>query len=250
MFKSFGSRVLSSFDWRIRRARRVLMERWIRLTRTTRSGLFAKYYESGFWRNAESASGCGSDAEFVRNMTPQLRGLLVDRKVNVLLDAPCGDLNWMEGVLSDCPNIRYIGMDIVPSLINELSMRRILNAEFICADLCVDPLPPADLWLCRDLLFHLSFRDIASVLANLLRSDIHEILVTSHDVNEENLDIRTGGYRKLNLQIEPFSFPIEAEACIDDSGNLPTRRMLMLWKKDQLVNSIESFVQKFGCPEA
>ncbi len=41
------------------------------------------------------------------------------------------------------------------------------------------PLPKADLWLCRDVLFHLPNKDVITVLANFANSEIPYLLTTT-----------------------------------------------------------------------
>ena len=56
------------------------------------------------------------------------------------------------------PDVIYIGGDIVKDLVNE--NRRLWetnNVKFISHNICVDQFPRADLWICRDTLFHLSY---------------------------------------------------------------------------------------------
>jgi hypothetical protein len=69
----------------------------------------------------------------------------------------------------------------------------------------VNEFPKVDLWLCRDCLFHLSNRDILLALRNFLASGTPLVFTTTH-LNSavfENVDIRTGGFRRIDL----FSAP-------------------------------------------
>ena len=75
--------------------------------------------------------------------------------VKVFLDAPCGDFNWMQHV--ELPEeTLYIGGDIVGRLIEDLQQAHgNPTRSFRKLDIVEGPLPKADLWLCRDVLFHL-----------------------------------------------------------------------------------------------
>lgn len=59
-----------------------------------------------------------------------------------MLDAPCGDFNWMRFV--DLGKTHYIGCDIVPEVIETNGMRY-ADREFHALDLAAEPLPNVDL---------------------------------------------------------------------------------------------------------
>ena len=80
-----------------------------------------------------------------------------------------------------------------------------------------------------------SFNILLSI-KNILRSDIKYILTTSFDSSIKNVDIETGDYRALNLQLEPFLFP-QPILFIDDSNNGESPyRCLALWDRELLIN--------------
>ena len=84
------------------------------------------------------------------------------------MDLPCGDYGWMRRI--ELPVARYIGADLLPELIRPLQERFGGGGRsFVVLDLTRDPLPEADLLLCRDCLVHLSFGDIRRALGNVLR---------------------------------------------------------------------------------
>lgn len=115
-----------------------------------------------------------------------------------MFDAPCGDLNWMPGVLAEVP-LDYVGADISDAAL-DLARQRRPDLEYRLFDMCVDPFPEADVWQCRDTMFHLSFSDIWATLENAARADIRYALLTTHRARVlRNLDINTGGWRYLDL---------------------------------------------------
>ena len=107
------------------------------------------------------------------------------------------------------------------------------NTRFIKIDITQDRLPKADLWLCRDCLFHFSNEDILKTIKNFLESDINYLLTSSHIECRKNRNIRTGSFRLLNLELPPFSFN-KPLFTIDDwiEGHPP--RQLLLWEKKML----------------
>jgi hypothetical protein len=99
----------------------------------------------------ETHCGYGSTLKATENLRLFLPGLLRMLNVRTLLDAPCGDFNWMRKVVLD--DIAYIGMDVDEE--NLADAREWSAADFINRDVLTEPLPKADAWLCRDFLQHL-----------------------------------------------------------------------------------------------
>src|SRR5436309_2674519 len=83
---------------------------------------FTTIYRDNLWDNSESRSGWGSTLAYTASLRRRLSKLLVDMNIKTLLDAPCGDLNWMSHV-SFPEGMHYIGADIVPDLITELEAK-------------------------------------------------------------------------------------------------------------------------------
>jgi hypothetical protein len=191
--------------------------------------IFEYIFLTNGWGGA-SRSGPGSDllqTQIVRNTLPKI---IRDLGAKSLLDIPCGDFYWMKDVEL---NVEYIGADVVPSLIRKVS-KSFANERrtFLNLDILTDAPPPADLVLSRDLLVHLSFKDIFVALENLSRSKYRWILTTTFPNRETNADIRTGEWRPLNLQAAPFNFPnpqlLVNEGCTEQNG-LFRDKSLALW---------------------
>lgn len=124
-----------------------------------------------------------------------------------ILDIPCGDFHWMKEV-SFPQGITYTGGDILEEVIAEDQARYGSSSRsFQRLDLLQDPLPRADLVLCRDCLVHFSFADIAIATRNLKRSGSTYLLTTHFPAVAVNRDAMTGQWRPLNLQRPPFHFP-------------------------------------------
>ena len=199
--------------------------------------IFTHYYEVNQWKDPESLSGVGSTIANTRNIRRELPGLLGKLGVRSFLDAPCGDYNWFRELRPDV-ELKYIGGDIVRSLVEKNQEEfGVEDTRFIQLDIARDPLPPVDLWMCRDCLIHLSFNDIRSVLRQFFESKIDYLLTTVHTECDVNKDIPTGDFRLLNLEREPFLFP-EPSLYVDDSAEtLPTRAM-GLWGRQALESAM------------
>jgi hypothetical protein len=126
----------------------------------------------------------------------------------------------------------YIGIDIVPALIEE-NRRRYLrpNWRFEVADVINDPLPSGDALLCRDAMIHLSLADIGRALSNIRRSGAKYLLATSHETISVNTDITTGEWRSVNLMLAPFNLPVPLTRIIE---NPQTGKILGVWSLAEL----------------
>jgi hypothetical protein len=193
-------------------------------------------YRTGAWRldNGQSLSGPGSDLQSTEDLRETLPLVLNLLGVRVLLDAGCGDFNWMKTIELSC---RYIGSDIVPSVI-ETNQATYGNANrmFVCADIIRDALPAADAVICRELLFHLSYEQCFRALENLVASGARYYLLTSNRGYWLNFDIATGDWRELNLEAAPFRLPSPRLAVRDDF-QMPDR-FIGVWERDELLASL------------
>lgn len=199
--------------------------------------LFAQYYERNSWGDPESLSGPGSTARYTENIRREIPKLIEQFGVRSVLDAPCGDYNWFR-LIPLGAKVFYIGGDIVGAMVRRnQQLYGSPNTSFVEFDITRDRLPDVDLWLCRDLLFHLSERDIGRALRNFLRSRIRYLLTSSHPVCEENKDIPTGGFRLLNLQRAPFHFPPPLARMDDWIDGYPVRH-LCLWERAPLQEAL------------
>lgn len=200
-------------------------------------GLFTEYYRNNFWGNKESVSGAGSTLEYTENIRREIPGLLEEYKIKKFLDAPCGDYNWFQAVKRP-QGMEYLGGDIVEELIKQNQAKYgDDHTRFFFIDVISDALPHADLWMCRDCLFHFSYEDIFKTMSNFLRSDINYIFTSVHTDCTANADITTGGARQLNLELPPFNLckPI---LYIDDWIPGYTVRRMGLWEKSMIAESV------------
>jgi hypothetical protein len=218
-----------------------------RLGETDPKTVFSEIYADNLWNDAESRSGAGSTMAYTASVRAALPPLLARHNVRVFLDAPCGDFHWMRAV--PLGETRYIGGDIVPALIADLQTRYGDPAHsFKTLDITQGPLPDADLWMCRDCFFHLSFADIARALQQLVKSNIPLVLLTTHIVEPgkpfANRDIVTGDARQIDLRSAPFGFPEPIERFDDWIAPFPPREM-GLWRRDDLKPVAARMAQEF-----
>lgn len=202
---------------------------------------FTDIFNHGTWGPVKS--GDGSTIRYTENLRKELPLVYEKFGVQTFLDAPCGDMTWMPLVLKES-NINYIGGDIVGNMIEQHTAQYANErTKFQHLDICRDALPSADLWMCRDCLFHLCEEEIFMALNNFVKSNIKYILTSTHfsdSINNitggsynGNFDIVTGGFRLLNLFDKPYNFPEPLYRIADALVGFP-RREMCVWSREQI----------------
>lgn len=186
--------------------------------------IFREIYVNRTWggRSGESESGGGSRPEYAIPYCRLLECFIgkcsiekgFDSGVTVV-DLGCGDFRVGRELVRSIRNIHYIGVDIVPELIqHNVEKYRFQNADFICLDIVEDELPDGDLCLIRQVLQHLSNNQIKKALKNI--SKYRYIFITEHYpavVSSPNLDklpgkdTRRGKSSAVCLDQDPFNIP-------------------------------------------
>ncbi len=217
--------------------------------------IFARFYKYNYWGNKESRSGFGSSLSSTENIRRKLPNLFKDYDIKKVLDAPCGDFNWMRHVVP-ISGIQYIGGDIVESLVC-LNQRKYGEkgggVSFIHIDITKDYLPDADLMIVRDCLIHFSYKDIYRFIKNFCGSDILYLLTTNHIASSiqdmKNRDIKTGDFRNIYLFEPPFSFPANPLLRIEDWQYPDPPHEVCLFSKQQALDSLEALNRNLSWPE-
>jgi hypothetical protein len=169
--------------------------------------VFEDIYIANSWGSEESVSGSGSEISKTIDLIKYLNELLREYNIESVFDIPCGDFNWMKEV--DLTNVKYTGGDIVPNLIHRNQTKYNMDwISFSCHNLISDKIDKSyDLVLTRDCLVHLSYSDIERSLTNIKKSQSKYLLTTSFIKTTKNMDIVTGEWRPINLNLAPFNFP-------------------------------------------
>ena len=199
--------------------------------------VFSNIYRNNLWGNLESVSGPGSGVSRTAAFRSDLSALLRTIKARSMLDAACGDFNWMKE--TDLHLDHYIGVDIVPELVTANQQKYGSSTlTFRNLDIAGDELTAVDVILCRDCLVHFSFEDALRALRNFKRSGSTYLLTTTFIRFPANVDISTGDWRQINLEIAPFNFP-KPIALIDEkcthTGGIYTDKRLGLWRLDDII---------------
>lgn len=197
-----------------------------RLKMQSREEIFSRAYSTRIWGSSESHSGTGSELAATITIRKELPRLLEKYQIKTMLDAPCGDWNWMRHV--DLPVEKYLGVDVVASVV-DVNNERYGNDQcsFSHCDITVDDVPTVSFVLCRDCLVHLSNQDIFSVLKNFKRNGIEYLFTNNYPEVTKNVNQFSGlPWRKINLLLPPFNFPEPLETINDGDEIVPGKASL------------------------
>lgn len=166
----------------------------------------------------ESASGPGSYLGFTTALREWLPKVFAAYDVSTVLDAPCGDWNWMSKVdLSGLDS--YIGWDVEPMIIRDNLTHYCLNDNisfWVENLLTVARVPAVDLIICRDLFQHLPNDSVAAVLEKFATSGSRYLLASnfSDGTNDDLHPYDGDGFycRSTNIEVPPFNVANRLEA--------------------------------------
>jgi hypothetical protein len=208
---------------------------------------FQRIHDTNLWGAPESISGLGSEPDATATLVAGLPRLFKQLGVTSLLDAPCGDGGWINR--ADL-GVRYIGIDIVPALIEGLQNRAAAGetrGEYHLADITRDALPSCDAILCRDCLVHLSFANIERTVANFRASGATWLITTTFPQWQTNGDCDDGDWRALNFERAPFDWgrPVALlnENCQEAGGGWRDKS-LGVWRMAELGTPREERVRR------
>jgi hypothetical protein len=138
-----------------------------------------------FSDNLETPNGPGSTVALTQNVREWLPEMFQRYRIETMLDAPCGDLNWLH--LVDLGEIEYLGWDCEPTLIDMARSHAKPNMFFERVNLLTVPhIPYFDLILSRDFLAHLPNEPI-SVMLQKFKDSGSRYLLTSHYPGADNV---------------------------------------------------------------
>ena len=198
--------------------------------------VFTKIYEVGAWgKSNESTQGffSGSGSHANNLVSPYIEALQktlssFPQKPNVV-DLGCGDFYVGSKIryLFDS----YIACDIVESLIDFNKQKyKDLDVDFRVLDLTKDELPNADIVLIRQVLQHLSNKEISAVIPQI-SSKYNYLVLTEHLPKDgsfvHNLDkpagpsIRPFFNSGIILTSPPFNLQVKETTCICEAEEYP-----------------------------
>ena len=163
--------------------------------------VFSKIYKEDLWHGG---SGAGSKLENVKEYVEILQKYIDKPEIKTVLDLGCGD--WQFFKFLDLSSVSYLGVDVVESVIESNStLYSASNIKFISRDITTYEIPKADLIICKDVLQHLSNKDVVTILVKIITSSKFSLITNDFKPeNTENKDIDNGDYRCLDLTLSPF----------------------------------------------
>lgn len=176
---------------------------------TTTEDTFTSIYNNGRWgknKSGEGTSGSGSSLATTEGYRAFLQHFFTELNIHSVVDVGCGDWEFSQTINWD--GIDYTGFDVVKFVIEKNKMKfSKQNIRFIHSDVLQTKLPKADLLICKDVLQHLTNKDILSFIPQLsnfkyclITNDVHPQSLTSN-----NPTIPRGGYRPIDLTQPPFN---------------------------------------------
>jgi hypothetical protein len=203
--------------------------------------LFENIMALNRWSGEESRSGPGSTLSYTCNLRSQLEVFFDKFGIKALFDAPCGDFHWMKEVLFPA-GFSYVGGDVVGSLVAQnIENYAAEGRAFVTFDIAADRFPEADVWFCRDCLFHLPEALVFRALRNFCDSKIALLMMTNH-INAtgfRNVDIEAGEFRLIDFYSEPFCLPRDVLFRIADYVHPFPQREMCLWTREQIAAALE-----------
>lgn len=174
-----------------------------------------------YWDNrykVGGTSGYGSYDDQLKKKIDWLTGL----NIRSVSEIGCGDFNFGKTLMTRYEGIPYVGQDISEFVINR--NRRCFPPHKFVAD--VNDVPPADLLLCIDVVFHvLDDKDYEELLKNLENRYTRYFAITAYERDEvlgNHVVIRKFDYKR-------FGTPIIREV-VEEDGQL----YFYLFKKDPI----------------
>jgi len=197
------------------------------LMNKTRSNqeIFSKIYKKNYWggeNDQEFYSGEGTYVNDLSLYTECLLKFIQENQIKSICEIGCGDFHVSKKIV-DNASVNYYGIDVVPILVDHLNQQFSTETiDFICLDAAASDaeLPQVDLCIIRQVLQHLSNKQIQQILKNT--SHIPNLIITEHvPINPVvfNADKVTNGYIRLQNKIPsgiflnkpPFNKVVEAE---------------------------------------
>lgn len=190
------------------RRRRIAEREQSKFAEKSVSETFSEIYEKNVWGGAagEFYSGEGSTEKYAARYAETVKKFIAENNVKKVVDLGCGDFRVASQFVSG--DFHYAGCDVVPNLIEHLNKTYgNENVEFYCRNIVVDELPDGDLCLIRQVLQHLSNREIERILANVKKYKY--LIVTEQYPNPKkqivpNLDIPHGPDVRLHFDSAVF----------------------------------------------
>ena len=177
--------------------------------------IFSNIYHNKLWNKNSNLifdSGTGShEQHIVDKYVDVINKFLLENKVSVV-DIGCGDFNIASKFYFNCK--KYFGVDVVKDLIDYLNKNYSDdNLHFINADATFEKLPKAECIIIKEVLQHLTNKDIKLLVENI--KDFKYVIITESypfELDEINKDkikgplSRSYNFSAVEIDKPPFNF--------------------------------------------
>jgi SAM-dependent methyltransferase len=167
---------------------------------------FEMIYSNGFWDKDESNQGTSGLGSKLINVIPYinlLEDFISKNHITSIVDAGCGD--WQFSRYLNFNGINYLGVDAAKSVVlKNIAKYKKDNIQFVHGNFLEMELPKADLLILKDVLQHLSNKNILKAIDSFKN---YRYVIAVNDISSANFcnyDIQDGGYRCLDLSAYPF----------------------------------------------
>jgi SAM-dependent methyltransferase len=212
--------------------------RWLKFKNIkTNADLFNQIYKEQLWGKSKSGfcSGSGSNEMNSNKYVELINNFLNTNDIKTIVDVGCGDFQVAKGF--NLKNRKYIGCDIVKDLIeyNTKNYSKNNQISFINLDIVNDVIPNGNLLLIRQVLQHLSNKDIEKILTKI--KNYKHIIITDELPNNNshriNYEIVKGGTRLENnsglyLEKPPFKLKLKTLLTYPDIENQIIFRTILI----------------------
>lgn len=166
---------------------------------------FNRIYAEGTWGKdvaGKGISGTGSTLEITGEYRAYVEDFMKKHNVKSVVDAGCGDWSFSSAI--DWGDASYLGVDIATDVIAAVRNKHEKGKiKFQVGDI-TDELPAAELLISKDVLQHLSNELVHKFIRNNLRKGKYKWVILTNDRGSENRDVKSGGYRAIDLAAPPF----------------------------------------------
>lgn len=164
----------------------------------TENEYWEKRYKNGY------TSGYGSYGEQLDKKLKWLSGL----DIRSITEVGCGDFNFGKHLLEIYPHATYVGMDVSRHVIER---NKTLYPQYIFDT--IGNIPPCDLLMCVDVVFHVLDDDrLEDLLNRLKKAQCRYFAITAYE-REENME---GHVRIRKFDYKRFGEPIIREIVEED----------------------------------
>lgn len=189
---------------------------------------FSRIYENDLWNGG---SGQGSTEEYTVAYRAELEKLLEEWKVETVLDIGCGD--WQSTKLIDWKGANYLGVDCVPSLIEQnthlyAKEGKVQFQQIDVLEQYSEITEIYDLIILKDVIQHWSNQQIYSILPHLILKGRRILLINCNYQRSDHQDISIGDFRPLSAHL----FPLRV-FCPKKIFSWRTKDMLLIENRNQ-----------------